>query len=116
VTLTIRVVRVARGSSTADNEPSSGGWLVLNYFLGTVWHADTGDVLDAVQALIEQGDVDPVTVREVSWALWDVTAFYCPQCRLNYCSLDWDMHFAVSEGSHDYIIGTCPKGHRHLLG
>ena len=112
------VVRVAHGSSTAGLEPSAGaeGWLVLKYFLGTVWHADTSDVLEAVQSLIEQGDVDPVTIREVSWTLWDVTAFYCPECRLNYCSLDWNMHFAVSAGSHDCIIGNCPKGHRHLLG
>jgi hypothetical protein len=112
------VVRVAWASSTAGSEPSSGagGWLALDYFLGTIWHADTGDVLDAVQALIEQGDVDPVTIREVSWALWDVTAFYCPECRLNYCSLDWSMHFAVNAGSHHCIIGSCPNGHRHLLG
>jgi hypothetical protein len=111
-------VRVAWASSTAGSEPSSGagGWLALDYFLGTIWHADTGDVLDAVQALIEQGDVDPVTIREVSWALWDVTAFYCPECRLNYCSLDWSMHFAVNAGSHHCIIGSCPNGHRHLLG
>jgi hypothetical protein len=53
------VVRVSRGGSILDNEPSSvrepgaREWLVLDYFLGTIWHADTGDVLDAVQALIE---------------------------------------------------------------
>ena len=92
------------------------GWLVLEHFLGTVWHADTGEVLDSVQALIEQGNVDPVTVREVSWTLRDVTAFYCPECRLNFCRPDWSMHFAVNPGSHDYIIGICPSGHRHLLG
>jgi hypothetical protein len=113
------VVRVALGSSADDfAAPSSGtgGWVVLRYFLGTVWHPDTGEVLDAVQALIDQGDVDPVVVREVSWTLWDVTPFYCPECRLNYCNLDWDVRFVVSEGSHDCILGTCPKGHRHLLG
>jgi predicted RNA-binding Zn-ribbon protein involved in translation (DUF1610 family) len=116
------VVRVARASSTAGNEPPSGrepgagDGLVLNYFLATIWHAGTGDVLDAVQALIEQGNVDPVTIREITWTLWDITPFYCPQCRLNYCSLDWSMHFAVSGGSHDCITGTCPDGHRHLLG
>jgi hypothetical protein len=91
-------------------------WLVLDYFLGTVWHADTGDVLDAVQALIEQGNVGPVTMREIAWALWDVTPFYCPECRLNYCSLDWNMHFSVRAGTCDCIIGSCPNGHRHLLG
>jgi hypothetical protein len=73
-------------------------------------------VLDAVEALIEQGNVDPVTVRGISWALWDVTPFFCPECRLNYCRQDWDMHFSVNQGSHDCILGTCPNGHRHLLG
>ena len=116
------VVRVARAGSTAGNEqsfgrePGGGDGLVLDYFLGTVWHADTGDVLDVVQALIEQGNVDPVTIREIAWALWDVTPFYCPECGLNYCSLDWNIHFAVSERSYDCIIGTCPNGHRHVLG
>jgi hypothetical protein len=49
--------RRARGSwgSTACGEPSAGrDGLVLDHFLGTVWHEDTGDVVDAVQALIEQ--------------------------------------------------------------
>ena len=115
------VVRVIRASSVLDNEPSSGesaarDWVVLTYFLGPVWHADTGDVLDAVQALIEQGNIDPVTIREITWALWDITPFYCPECRLNYCCLDWDTHFSVRAETHDRIIGFCPNGHRHVLG
>jgi hypothetical protein len=100
------VVRVARAR----------GRVILEHFLGTTWHRDAGDVLDAVQALIEQGNVDPAVIREISWTLWDITPFYCPECRLNYCRLDWDMHFAVNPGSHDCVIGTCPSGHRHLLG
>jgi predicted RNA-binding Zn-ribbon protein involved in translation (DUF1610 family) len=115
------VVRVIRASSILDDEPSSGEpgarqWLVLDYFLGTIWHADTGDVVDAVQALIEQGNADPATMREIAWALWDITPFYCPECQLNYCSLDWSMHFSVRAGTCDCIIGSCPNGHRHLLG
>jgi hypothetical protein len=110
------VVRVARASSTAGSEPGAGGRLVLECFLGTTWHPDTDEVLDAAQALIEQGNVDPVTLREITWTLWDITPFYCPECPLNYCSQDWNMHFAVNAGSHDCIIGTCPSGHRHLLG
>jgi hypothetical protein len=112
------VVRVVRAGGTDGEEPlpGAGGWLVLEYFLGTVWHADTGEVLDAVQALIELGNADPVTMREISWALWEVTAFYCPECRLNFCRLDWDVHFAATPESHDCVIGTCPNGHRHLLG
>jgi hypothetical protein len=115
------VVRVIRASSILEHEAMSGEpgarqWLVLDYFLGTVWHEDTGDVVDAVQALIDQGNVDPATIREISWALWDVTPFYCPECRLNYCGPDWIMHFSVRAGTHDSIIGSCPNGHRHLLG
>jgi hypothetical protein len=111
------VVRVARAGGTARGESSSGrDGLVLDYFLGTILHADTGDVVEAVQALIEQGNADPVTIREITWTLWDITPFYCPECRLNYCSLDWNVHFSVRAGTYDCIIGSCPNGHRHLLG
>jgi hypothetical protein len=116
------VVRVARASGTSGCgsppgwQPCAGDGLVLDYFLGPVWHQDTGDVLDAVQELIEQGNADPVTIREITWTLWDITPFYCPECQLNYCSLDWNAHLAVSEGTHDCIIGSCPNEHRHLLG
>jgi hypothetical protein len=116
------VVRVARASSTSGSDspsgwqPGAGDGLVLDYFLGTVRHEDTSDVLDAVQLLIEQGNADPVTIREITWTLWDVTPFYCPQCQLNYCSLDWNAHLEISEGTQDCIIGICPNGHQHLLG
>jgi hypothetical protein len=109
-------VRVARAKSASSYkwpsgwQPDAAGGLVLEYFLGTVWHADTGDVLDAVEALIDQGHVDPVTIREVSWELWGITPFYCPECHLNYCALDWEMRFSVNQDSHDCIIGTCPDG------
>ncbi len=111
------VVRVVRAVGTADSEASPGrDWVVLEYFLGTTWHEDTDNAVDVVRALIERGNVDPATIREISWTLWDITPFYCPECRLNYCRLDWDMHFSVNVESHDCIIGTCPEGHRHLLG
>lgn len=70
------LARVARAGSTAGDEPPPGGGLVLDYFLGTTWHADAGDVLDAVEALIERGNVDPGTIREISWTLRDITPFY----------------------------------------
>jgi hypothetical protein len=62
------VVRMARATG-AGRRRAVVRWLGRagpGYFLGTVWHADTGDVLDAVQALIEQGNVDPFTIREIS--------------------------------------------------
>jgi hypothetical protein len=63
------VVRVASPRSGSD--PGAGSWLALDYFLGTTWHADTGDVLNAVRPLIEQGHTDPVTTREITWTLQD---------------------------------------------
>jgi hypothetical protein len=114
------VVRVTRTGTVVQEppggEPATAGRVFLDYFIGTIRRAVSGDLLDAVEALIEQGNVDPVTIREVSWGLWEITAFYCPECRLNYCSLDWETEFVVNRGCHDCIIGTCPEGHRHLLG
>jgi hypothetical protein len=48
--------------------------LVLDCFLGSSWHAQEAAILDAVQALIEQENVDPAAIRAVSWTLCDVTA------------------------------------------
>jgi hypothetical protein len=115
------VVRVTRTDPAGleppwDGKHATAGELFMDYFLGTIRHSAAGDVLDAVEALIGQGNVDPAVIREVRWALWDITAFYCPECRLNYCSQDWDTDFVVTPGCRDYITGTCPKGHRHLLG
>lgn len=97
-------------------EPAAADGLFLDYFIGTIRRAGTSDVLDAVEALIRQGNVDPVTIQEVSSTLWNITAFYCPECRLNYYRQDWNVQFVVNPGCHDFIMGTCPKGHRHLLG
>lgn len=120
------VVRVVRGGTTVDmvrpsgREPTAGG-LVLDYFLGTSWHAeapaiaDEAGILDAVEALIEQGNVDPVAIRGISWTLWDITPFYCPECGLNYCSRDWDTYADFNVGVYDCIMGTCPNGHRHIV-
>jgi hypothetical protein len=46
---------------------------------------ETSEIVDAVQALIDQGNVDPLAIREVSWTVWEITPFYCPDCQLNYC-------------------------------
>lgn len=57
---------------------------VLDCFLGTSWRVEAAGILDAVQALIEQGNVDPAAIREISWTLWYITPFYCPECGMNY--------------------------------
>jgi len=69
-----------------------------------------------VQALIEQGNVDPVAIRGISWPLCYVTPICCPQCGLNYCSGDWDTCVDFSVGLYDWIMGACPAGHRHIAG
>ena len=116
------LVHVVRAGAAAAYLGHPGGaeiiaeGLVLDRFLGTSWHAESAGILDAVQALIEQGNVDPVAMRAISWTLWNVTAFYCPECRLNYCGRDWDISVHFILGFHDCIMGTCPNGHRHIVG
>ena len=115
------VVRVARAGAPDDlgRASSAGltaGGLVLDCFLGASRHAQEGGILDAVQALIEQGNVDPAAIRAVSWTLWDVTPFYCPECELNYCRADWDIYVEFNVGLYDCVLGICPNGHRHLVG
>jgi len=85
------IVCVVRADVAADMGRPAGPeiiaeGLVLDRFLGTSWHAEPAGILDTVQALIEQGNVDPVAIRAISDTLWKVTPFYCPECRLNYCA------------------------------
>lgn len=102
------------GSALGNETPARDG-LVLDGFIGTAWSAVTGEVLDAVRALIGHGCVDPVAIRGISRALREVTPFYCPGCGLNYCSRDWDASVVFDEGFCDRTEGTCPNGHRHTL-
>ena len=60
------------------NETPDRDGLVLDYFLGTAWFMETSEIVDAVQALIDQGNVDPPAIREVSWTVREITPFYCP--------------------------------------
>jgi len=115
------VVRVIRAGTPVDMGTPLGkqvqkrDGLVLDYFLGTTWHSATSDKLDAVQALIEQGHVDPIAIRELDWAFWELTPFYCPDCGLNYCHRDWDTYVLSDEGFYDCTKGRCPEGHEHIL-
>ena len=115
------MVRVARAGMTVSMGPPSGNkttdrdGLVLDYFLGTAWHAGSAEVVGAVQALIGQGHAGPAAIRDISGTLWEVTPFYCPGCGLNYCSSDWDTCVLFDEGFYDYTKGSCPKGHQYML-
>lgn len=88
--------------------------LVLDCFLGTSWHPETAGIVDQMQALIEQGNVDPVAIREISWTLCYVTPFYCPERGLNYCASDWDTYIEFNVAQDACIMGICPNGHRHI--
>ena len=115
------VVRVARAGTTVNMGPPFGNkttgrdGLVLGYVLGTAWHAESAEVVGAVQALIDRGHAAPAAIRDISGTLWEVTPFYRPGCGLNYCSSDWDTCALFDDGFYDCTRGNCPKGHQHVL-
>ncbi|AEI93873.1 hypothetical protein [Roseobacter litoralis] len=44
------------------------------------------------------------------------TRSFCPTCQLCYCEEHWRIAEHVESGGwYDKTIGTCPKGHRHIL-
>ena len=112
------IVRVARAGTTVDMGPPLGrqaedrDGLVVDYFLGTAWLAAGRAALDAVQAVIDAGTIDPVALCEVNP---DLVPFYCPDCRLNYCSRDWDTYVLIDEGIYEGTMGRCPHGHEHMV-
>jgi hypothetical protein len=112
------VVKVARAGAAVDMGPPLGleiqdrDGVVVDYFLGTAWHAIGGGTLDAVQAAIDQGDLDPVALRGIDPEL---APFYCPDCELNYCADDWAREVVFDEGFYDCTRGTCPHGHVHTI-
>jgi hypothetical protein len=65
--------------------------------------------------LIDQGHVDPLAIRDISWTFWEIRPFFCPECGLNYFSKDWDIYVLLDEGFYDCAVGICPNGHRHTL-
>jgi hypothetical protein len=100
---------------TLGNEVPARDGLVLDGFIGTAWCAVTGEVLDAVDALIDRGRVDPAAIRGIGQALWEITPFYCPGCKLNYCRTERDTSVLFGDGLCDRTEGTCPGGRRHTL-
>jgi hypothetical protein len=75
------VVRVARAGTTVDmgpplgRETSAHDGLVVDYFMGTAWLAADSGALDTVQAVIDSGNVDPVSLST------SVFAAVSPGCR-----------------------------------
>jgi predicted RNA-binding Zn-ribbon protein involved in translation (DUF1610 family) len=112
------VVRTARAGANVDLGPLAGRYdtdrdgFVIDYFLGTVWFAADRAAVDAVAAILDAGGADPAALRLIGR---DLTPFYCPDCELNYCGADWNAEVFWDEGFYDRTMGTCPRGHRHLL-
>ena len=95
------------GTITSDHDG-----MIVDQFIGTAWVAASRATVDAVQALIDEGNVDPLTLRDINWEL---APFYCPDCQLNYCRGDWHVDIVFDEGFYDYTMGTCPHGHRYVV-
>jgi hypothetical protein len=112
------VVRAAPAGAAADMGPPLGrttsdrDGLIVDEFIGTAWVATSRVVVDAVQALIDEGDVDPLALRDINLEL---APFYCPDCQLNYCRSDWNINIVFDEGFYDYTMGTCPQGHQYVV-
>ena len=41
---------------------------------------------------------------------------YCPECDRIYCAAHYAGEDIFDESFYDYTIGTCPKGHRRMIG
>lgn len=112
------VVKVSRAGTVVDMGPPLGrevqsrDGLVVDYFLGTAWLNASTTELDTVQALISEEPIDPLALRQVKWEL---TPFYCPDCKLNYCTKDWHTWVLFDEGFYDCTMGRCPNGHEHMI-
>jgi hypothetical protein len=112
------VVRTARAGALADLGPMAGrhdpgrDGFVIDCFLGTVWFAADTAAVDAVQAILDTGGADPAALRRI---VRELAPFYCPDCELNYCGGDWHAEMYWDEGFYDRTVGTCPRGHCHLL-
>jgi hypothetical protein len=111
-------VRAVPAGAPADLGPPLGvmasgqDGLIVDQFIGTAWVAGSRAVVDAVQTLIDEDNIDPLTLRDINWEL---APFYCPDCELNYCSGHWDANVIFDETFYDYTMGTCPNGHRYMI-
>jgi hypothetical protein len=76
----------------------------------------SGQVSAEVARLLESSDpLDPLVLAASDWELG---AFCCRQCRLNYCSNDWrttQIFADDSPGWCEETRGVCPRGHEQLL-
>jgi hypothetical protein len=111
------VVRATAGGAAATGPPlgtttSDQDGFIVSDFIGIAWLAAGRAVLDAVRALIDEGSIDPLALRDIHWEL---APFYCPDCQLNYCRNHWNTHVIFDKDLYDCTKGTCPNGHEHTV-
>jgi len=78
-------------------------------FVGVNTGTAPADLADLISGLDE---IDPLAVRRVDWEL---AAFCCHACQLNYCSKCWSTWIEFDEGFYDCMQGRCPRGHEQAL-
>lgn len=73
----------------------------------------TGEAPAGLVELVSGVDVvDPLVVRRLDWEL---AAFCCVSCRLNYCPTCWTTWAEFDDGFFDCMRGRCPRGHEQML-
>ena len=45
----------------------------------------------------------------------DMAPFWCRTCEDSYCRAHWSFNVIWDEAGPDYIMGTCPRHHEHML-
>ena len=112
------VVKAVPAGEQVDMGPPLGhrAWdrdgFVVDYFLGTAWKLAEDGAFARVREIIASDAPDPEELRQIEWEL---APLYCPQCRLNYCSADWNTYVLFDDGFYDCTMGTCPNAHKHMI-
>ncbi|KAA1424024.1 hypothetical protein [Nocardioides antri] len=76
-------------------------------------NVNTGTAPDGLVDLVSDLDeVDPLVVRRIDWEL---AAFCCHVCELNYCSKCWSNWVEFDDDFYDCTRGRCPAGHEQML-
>ena len=78
-------------------------------FLGVNLGKASAELTDLMSGLDE---LDPHVLRNVDWEL---AAFCCHTCQLNYCSKCWSTWIEFDEGFYDCTLGRCPRDHEQAL-
>jgi hypothetical protein len=103
--------RVVFSGGGAPGTHIRGPALVATGVEGRVGFAVPGEKLAPVLAAMRAGDADALHALNVEY-----TPFWCWKCRLAYCYRHWRLEVLMDDGFYDACYGTCPHGHRVVLG